>query len=148
MTPRPQGRSPEFVRCDNGPEFTANALGWSPLLPRRQAPTASLTLLGRTPTLSLSAQGSATSCCCRDFLLPPRRGHGRELAPGLQRAPATLSTGMQPPARFARAWRVRAPPPRCVRPTGSLRGTATPLPCNMTTTTDPHNGWTQERGPV
>ena len=74
-----RGRAPEHVRCDNGPELTANALrDWC-----RFSKTATSYIeparRGRTPTWSRSGRASATSCCPESSLprSPRRRSSSR-----------------------------------------------------------------------
>jgi putative transposase len=57
-----RGRAPQFVRCDNGPEFTANRSETGAGSPAPGAPTSSPAPHGRTPMSSPSAAGYATSC--------------------------------------------------------------------------------------
>lgn len=97
-----RGRSPEFIRCDNGPELTANALrDWCRFSRGQRAYRARLSVAERlmwSPSLTHPRRAAR----CRDLLLPRRgTGDGRGLARGLQRAPATLSP------RHARTRRVR-----------------------------------------
>ena len=87
-----RGSAPEHIRCDNGPELTANALkDWcrfsgagsayiDPGSPWQNAYVESFNSRVRDELLAVE-----------QFSLPGRgAGHGRGLARGLQRAPATL----------------------------------------------------------
>ena len=58
-----QGAAPEFIRMDNGPELTANALrDWCRFSGRRQRSTSSRGALGRTRSSSPSTASCVTSC--------------------------------------------------------------------------------------
>ena len=59
---RDQGRSPELVRCDNGPEMTSAALRTGVASPRPARRSSSPERHGRTRSWSLSTAASATSC--------------------------------------------------------------------------------------
>ncbi len=116
-----RGRCPEFIRCDNGPEFhRQRAAGLVPLLPCGQRVYRARLAVAERLRRVLRLKDPRRTARRRDLLLP-RRGasHGRGLAPGLQRAPATLSPrhastrqarqGMQGPTRRARRLAAFAP---------------------------------------
>lgn len=131
-----RGCSPRFIRCDNGPELTANALrGLVPVLPRWERVHRARLAVAERLRRVLRFTHPRRAARRRDLLLPRRgAGHARGPPPGLQRAPATLSP---------RACNHPSRSPERGRPT-----TATPLPRNQTTTTDSQNRWIHKRGPV
>jgi putative transposase len=59
---RERATTPGLVRCDNGPEMTADALRDCAGSPEQAAPISSRGRPGRTPTWRASAAVSATSC--------------------------------------------------------------------------------------
>jgi putative transposase len=182
--------APEHVRCDNGPELTANALrDWcrfsragsayiEPGSPWQNPYVESFGSRIRDELLSVEQ----FSCLVEAKVMVEdwREDYNR------RRPHSALQ--MMAPAKFAEAWRQgaeegkvitltaaaqarRSPqktpfgavktrpitprvpnqarsPTRCVRPTGSLRETATPLPFTPTTATDSHSRWTDDRGPA
>ena len=149
---RARGLPPEFVRCDNGPEMTANALkDWC-----RFSGTSSSYIDPGSPWQNpyVGPFGSRVrdellaveqfSCLAEAKVLiedyrQDYNEHRHHSALGMKRPPGSPAPGGPSTSRS---------PPRCDRPTGSLRDTAVHLTCNRTTPTDSHNGWTHERGPV
>jgi len=137
-----RGTAPEHIRCDNGPELIAHTLrDWC--------------RLGKTATAYIEPGSPWQNPFIESF-----NGRTRdevldvELFYTLAEAKVVLadwivayntehphsSLGMLPPVRFAELWREEngSPPPRCVRPTGSLREAAVdPATVHVDTWRDP-----------
>ena len=136
-----RGCAPQFVRCDNGPELTANALrDWC-----RFSHTATAYIEPGSPWQDPFVESFGSRV--RDELLAV------ELFSCLAEAKVMVADwredynehrphsalAMKTPARFARDWRHANP--RANRP-------PTALPGNPTQTTDSHIRWTDEQGPA
>ena len=102
------GRAPELIRCDNGPELTANALrDWCRFSEDRDARTSSRARRARTPT------SRSFGSRIRDELLAVEQFRGPAEAKVMvedwrhdhnnHRPRSAL--GMMTPPRFAKAWR-------------------------------------------
>ena len=152
-----RGRRPEFVRCDNGPEMTSNALrDWCRFCRTGARVHRARQPVGEPVRRVASTAASATSCSAVEVFTLPRRGEGddRGLPPGLQPLPAAPSAPDDDPRGVqdglgdrprGRARQRRTPPPLRAR----LRSTpAAALPCKNQPPTNSHSRWTHERGPV
>jgi hypothetical protein len=125
---RVRGRAPEFIRCDNGPELTANALkDWC-----RFPQTGTAFIEPGSPWENhvrrvVQRKGPRRAVQCRAVLLPDRgAGPRRGLAPGLQLTPSTSALGMIAPARFAREWHENPESTRSITPGDPLESRRTP----------------------
>jgi putative transposase len=128
-----RGRSPRFIRCDNGPEFTANALedwcrfsraGSAYIEPGSPWQNAYVESFGSRVRDELLAVEIFSCLAEAKVMVEDWRQDYNEHRPH-------SALGMQAPVRFAKAWQ-----PDKTHPTST------------TTTTDSHNRWTHERGPV
>jgi hypothetical protein len=106
-----RGCAPQFIRCDNGPELTANTLrDWCRLPHRDRLHRAWLTV-AEPLRRELRLQSPRRATRRRAVLLPRRgQGHGRRLARALQRTPPTLSTRDEDPSPVRPRWRHANPP--------------------------------------
>ena len=166
--------APEHVRCDNGPELTANALRDWCRFSRAATPTSSPARRGRTPTWRASAPGCATSCsmssssrCLAEakVIVADWREDYNQHRPHsalAMMAPAASPPGWWPrptsrprehpsplPER-ARSGRSRPLGPRALGPPGprSARPTAGAVPYWRYHPPTSHTRWTNKRGPV
>jgi hypothetical protein len=150
-----RGTAPGFIRCDNGPELTANALrDWcrfskagsayiEPGSPWQNPYVESFGSRIRDELLAVEL----FSCLAEARVLVEDwrvdyNEHRPHSALGMM-APAVSPAATRP------TWRPRPPAPNCARPPVSLRSTpAGSLPCSHLPTTSSHSRWTNERGPV
>ncbi len=149
---RARGCSPEFVRCDNGPEMTANALkdwcrfsgaGASYIDPGSPWQNPYVESFGSRVRDELLAVEQFSCLAEAKVLVEDWREDYNHHRPH-------SALGMKPPARFAHAWRTQHEPLAASlrSPYGLTPRDGDTLPCNRTTPTDSHNRWTHERGPV
>ena len=150
-----QGRRPELVRCDNGPEMTSHALrDWcrfsrtgaafiEPGSPWENPFVESFNSRVRDELLSVEVFSclAEAKVMVEDFRHDynrnrPHRAHA-------MMTPRRSRTAGGPPTRR------RPPAPNSAAATRRLRSTpAETLPCRYQPPTSSHNRWTDERGPV
>ena len=153
---RERGTAPGFVRCDNGPEMTANALrDWcrfsragsafiEPGSPWQNPFVESFNSRVRDELLAVEL----FSCLAEAKVLI------EDLRQDYNRRRPHRALGMMTPVAFAAGWREahrrpRPPAPNSTAATRRLRSTpAAALPCRYLPSTSSHSRWTDERGPV